>query len=212
MEPSKADCISTVAATTKIKRSDNWSISETETLVQEVVNNYDVLFGKFSSTLDNKSKDILWAAITTSVNTRSLSHRTTEQIKLKWRDLKSKAKKDAAKIVKEKGTGGEVDDVDMEEFQKMIVGYDEWFKKVVKVIGISTIVGMKAGRSANNPQKRKHEDEDCPSKSRNDLTVLQETLEETRLIRTEINRHNGLMERLTVAAEGLLEHMRLFSN
>lgn len=81
----------------------NFTIAETHTLLEGVRSHYDSIAGSFNSAkgggwkLTNKKKKDIWDVITQNVNAMGCGQkRTTEQVKFRWKNLKTRATKDHA--------------------------------------------------------------------------------------------------------------------
>ena len=92
----------------KQKRARKANFSGDDKLVGLVEVNYKTLVSKFCDTATLKSKNDTWAEITRKINAISTCLRTTEEVKKKWEDLKSKTKQKAAKVMAELGMTGNV--------------------------------------------------------------------------------------------------------
>lgn len=89
------------------KRKPRFSEREVDIMVERIYENADILFSRFSDTLTSKKKKIAWGSIVESVNATSFVHRTTEEVKKKWEDLKRVVKRRAAEVRKDRSrTGG----------------------------------------------------------------------------------------------------------
>lgn len=79
-------------------RSCNFTAAETNALLEGVRCHYGTIVGSFTSAKDtNKKKNDVWILITDNVNViGSGQRRTTDQIKLRWKNLKARATKDHA--------------------------------------------------------------------------------------------------------------------
>ena len=90
---STARPVSSVIPKRRVTRSVNFSASEDEVLVNEVEKRKNNLFGKFSAVLTKQSKDEEWARVAGAVNRVSTVVRTGDEVKVHWKNLKSKTKK-----------------------------------------------------------------------------------------------------------------------
>ncbi|KAJ7996461.1 hypothetical protein DPEC_G00237310 [Dallia pectoralis] len=79
-------------------RSCNFTAAETNALLEGVWCHYGTIVGSFNSAKDtNKKKNDVWISIKENVNAiGSGQRRTTDQIKLRWKNLKARATKDHA--------------------------------------------------------------------------------------------------------------------
>ena len=89
------------------KRKSNFSDSEIKTLIEKYDQHKYVITSKQSNTITNKRKKETWKSITASIKElqNSADFRTVEEVKKKWQELLSKAKKDAGRM-KRVPTGG----------------------------------------------------------------------------------------------------------
>lgn len=78
------------------RRSANFSTKETDKLVHLIEKNYKTLSSKFSDNNTREKKNECWNEIRRRLNATSNCHRTLDQIKKKWEDLKLKTKRKAA--------------------------------------------------------------------------------------------------------------------
>ena len=93
-------------AGSKLKRKPRFSDGEIRSLIHLFAEHQDVLLSKFNNLNTNEKKKKVWAEITTAVNARAVGvKRTVVEVKKKWKDLSSKAKKDASSQ-KNPSTGG----------------------------------------------------------------------------------------------------------
>ena len=84
-------------AESKPKRKQCFSDAEIHSLIHLFAEHQDVLLSKFNNSNTNVKKKKVWAEITTAVNARAVDvKRTVVEVKKKWKDLLSKAKKDAS--------------------------------------------------------------------------------------------------------------------
>ncbi|CAG2212715.1 unnamed protein product [Mytilus edulis] len=77
----------------KKKRRSNWDSSEISLLRQLVEKNLFTIRSKFSNSLTNKSKVEVWRGITVQINALGLHGRTVAEVKVKWQNMQSNAKK-----------------------------------------------------------------------------------------------------------------------
>lgn len=87
------------------KRKMNFSDGEIRKLIELYSQHKDVLTAKQSNSVTNKRKILIWGEITEAVNDSSDCLRSVKDIKKKWKDLLTKARKDASDK-KKKPTGG----------------------------------------------------------------------------------------------------------
>ena len=96
-----------VTSTEKKKRKANFSPSETALLVNLAEKDLSTIRGKFSSTVSNLKKQIVWQKITEQINSLGFEKRTCKEVKEKWNNLKQNAKTIHAGLVKSRTkTGG----------------------------------------------------------------------------------------------------------
>lgn len=96
------------------KRNPNWNDDEIRLLVSKVEALNDILFGKLSEGKITKSmKDRAWDSIAHAINTqcRQDVKRSTEEVRIKWQNIKSNTKGKAVKAKRKarKTGGGESD-------------------------------------------------------------------------------------------------------
>ena len=92
----------------KPKRKQCFSDAEIRSLIHLFAEHQDVLLSKFNNSNTNAKIKKVWAEITTAVNARAVDVKRTvvdHEVKKKWKDLLSKAKKDASSQ-KNPPTGG----------------------------------------------------------------------------------------------------------
>ena len=93
-------------ADAKPKRKACFSDGEIRCLIDLFHQNKDILLKKFNNSNTNQKKKKVWIEIATAVNARAIDvKRTVDEVKKKWKDLLSKAKKDAS-LQKNPPTGG----------------------------------------------------------------------------------------------------------
>ena len=91
----------------KLKRKPCFSDEEIRCLVDSFGEHKDLLLSKLNNSATNQKKKKVWAEITTSVNARAVHvKRTVDEVKKKWKDLLSKAKKDASSQMNPPTGGG----------------------------------------------------------------------------------------------------------
>lgn len=89
------------------KRKQNFSLYEIEIITDNVKKNLDLIQSKFTNAVTNKKKQMLWEEITQAVNAVGTAKRTVTEVKDKWKNLHSIAKKEFAEFKREiKVTGG----------------------------------------------------------------------------------------------------------
>ena len=90
------------------KRGPNWSCEEKEVLVEEFLKQKHILRGRFSSKITAQTKADAWAKVMNAVNQHNPDiKRDIENIKKKWENLLSSAKKDIIDYKKELRKTGE---------------------------------------------------------------------------------------------------------
>ncbi|XP_014678818.1 PREDICTED: myb/SANT-like DNA-binding domain-containing protein 4 [Priapulus caudatus] len=75
------------------KRKANFTASEKSYLADLVKDNYNILFGQFSSSLTAKMKHEKWEEIAGKINAIGVGSRTVAELKTLWNNLQMKAKK-----------------------------------------------------------------------------------------------------------------------
>lgn len=91
----------------KSSRSDNFTEAEVREITEGVKKYSGVLYGKFSSTVNQSKKNMAWKAILDSVNAVGGKNRKLKPIKTKVKNMKSKTKEIIASNKRERTkTGG----------------------------------------------------------------------------------------------------------
>ena len=91
----------------KKKRSSNWDSSEVSLLRQLVEKNIKVIREKQTNNLTNKMKNDVWQSITSEINALGIHSRSLSEVKIKWQNMQSFAKKSYAEVQKHaRQTGG----------------------------------------------------------------------------------------------------------
>ena len=91
----------------KRPRKTNWSDSEITVLTEKVEENLDLIRSKFSNNVTNAKKNTAWLEITEAVNAVGVAYRTAQEVRDKWKNLTSTAKKELSDFGKEqRKTGG----------------------------------------------------------------------------------------------------------
>ncbi|WAR28224.1 hypothetical protein MAR_013928 [Mya arenaria] len=80
----------------KRDRQTNWSMDEESTLVDFCVNNYSFLYGGLGPTVTKQGRHTKWEELREEISAVGPG-RTIDQLKKKWTDLKSAAKKNEIK-------------------------------------------------------------------------------------------------------------------
>ena len=75
------------------KRKLNFTVSEINILTSKVEENLDVLQSKFTNSVTNQRKNKIWDDITREINAVGVANRTSHEVKEKWKNLTSSAKK-----------------------------------------------------------------------------------------------------------------------
>ena len=86
----------------KRSRKTNWSDSEITVLTEKVEENLDLIRSKFSNNVTNAKKNAAWLEITEAVNAVGVAYRTVQEVRDKWKNLTSTAKKEFSDFGKEK--------------------------------------------------------------------------------------------------------------
>jgi hypothetical protein len=76
----------------KRKRSSNWDSSEI-TLQQLVQENMSTLRSNFTNSVTNSRKNSIWKNIAVQINSLGLHYRTDKEVKTKWQNMQTSAKK-----------------------------------------------------------------------------------------------------------------------
>ena len=89
------------------KRKPNFSMNEMSVITDSVRKNLDIIQSKLTNNITNKKKNQIWEEITKNVNAVGKANRTVQEVKDKWKNLHSTAKKEFSAFRKEsKKTGG----------------------------------------------------------------------------------------------------------
>ena len=83
------------------KRKLNFTVSEINILTSKVEENLDIIQSKFTNSVTNQRKNKIWDNITKEVNAIGVASRTTHEVKEKWKNLTSSAKKRFSDIRKQ---------------------------------------------------------------------------------------------------------------
>ena len=83
------------------KRKQNFSVYEIEVITDNVKKNLDLIQSKLTNAVTNKKKQMLWEEITQAVNAVGTAKRTVTEVKEKWKNLHSTAKKEFAEFKRE---------------------------------------------------------------------------------------------------------------
>ena len=88
-------------------RKHNFSASEVSVLTEKVEENLQILQSKLTNSVTNQKKKNVWTEITAAVNAVGVEKRTVAEVREKWKNLHSSAKKEFTNYRKEsKRTGG----------------------------------------------------------------------------------------------------------
>ena len=89
------------------KRKLNFTVAEIDTLTSKVHENLDVLQSKLTNATTNQRKNKIWDNMTKEINAIGVASRTTSEIKEKWKNLTSSARKMFADVNRQmRKTGG----------------------------------------------------------------------------------------------------------
>ena len=80
----------------KRKRSSNWDSSEITLLRQLVQENMSTLRSKLTNSVTNSRKISIWKNIAVQINSLGLHYRTDKEVKTKWQNMQTSAKKQYA--------------------------------------------------------------------------------------------------------------------
>ena len=75
----------------KVKRKPNFKEEENVCLSEGINNEKHILMSKFQNSVTNKKKREIWRELTAKVNSFGVALRSEEDLKKKWKDLKSAA-------------------------------------------------------------------------------------------------------------------------
>ena len=91
----------------KKARKANFSPSEISVLTDLVEENISTIQSKFTDSVTNRKKNEIWSDITNAVNALGIENRSVKEVKDKWKNLTSQAKKEFSGYGREKQrTGG----------------------------------------------------------------------------------------------------------
>ena len=89
------------------KRKPNFSVSEIAIITEYVGKNLHIMQSKLTNNITNKAKKEMWEEITREVNAVGQASRSVQEVKDKWKNLHSDAKKEFNTFRREsKKTGG----------------------------------------------------------------------------------------------------------
>ena len=89
------------SANSRKARKQNFSPSEIAVLTEKVEENLSVIQSKFTNSVTNQIKNETWKKIADTVNAVGVTMRTTAEVREKWRNLHSQAKKEFSVLAKE---------------------------------------------------------------------------------------------------------------
>ncbi|XP_028407876.1 nuclear apoptosis-inducing factor 1-like [Dendronephthya gigantea] len=91
----------------KKRRKLNFTVTEIDTLTSRVQENLGLIQSKLTNAVTNQKKNKIWENITKEINAIGVANRTTSEIKEKWKNLTSSAKKTFADVNRQmRKTGG----------------------------------------------------------------------------------------------------------
>ncbi|XP_069090716.1 myb-related transcription factor, partner of profilin-like [Pleurodeles waltl] len=94
-------------ADTPRKRKLKFAEKELEVLTDECCQHHDELFGKAALNVPDSAKKRIWQEIQEKVNSLGVSHRSVDELKKRWYDLRSRTEERVAERLREmRGTGG----------------------------------------------------------------------------------------------------------
>ena len=141
------------STTEKKPRGKNFSLQETETLIENIQNHKAYLFGSFSSVVTDEGKKKLWVEILNKVNAHNVAPRSVVQIQKKWSDYASRTKLKAASIKRSLAKTGNP------EATPELTPIEQ---KAIDILGNTAIYGIEeggeAGLSAQATQDEPHEE------------------------------------------------------
>ena len=79
------------------KRKLKFSSSEINKITELVEENLEIIQSKFTNAITNKRKQEIWAKIAGQVNAIGIARRSVQDIKDKWKNLQTTAKKEFAR-------------------------------------------------------------------------------------------------------------------
>ena len=111
----------------KRARKPNFTPAECAVIFENAEENINVIKSKFSSTLTNKNKSRVWEEITNKVNSPGVCKRDVMDVKEKWRNMVSLAKKEHYKcaVARRKTGGGKPPDSPKGTSEKIIQLFEE---------------------------------------------------------------------------------------
>lgn len=119
----------------KKKRSSNWDSSEVSLLRQLVEQNIKVIREKQTNSLTNKMKNDVWNNIAGQINALGIHSRSLGEVKIKWQNMQSFAKKSFAEVQKHaRQTGGGPPAKPLDQVTQNIV---EMMKDTASFVGLN---------------------------------------------------------------------------
>jgi hypothetical protein len=137
-----------VTSTPDSKRSENFTPSEDEVLINEMEARKAKLTGAFSATLSKQSKDREWMAVTAAVNKVSRVVRGVAEVRVRWKNLRFKCKANLGTkmnipFMKKTGGGGPLEALNSSEV------------RLVGIIGKTAISGIDGGLDSSQISRGK---------------------------------------------------------
>ena len=83
-----------MASPAKKGQKPNFSPSEIAVLTEKFEENMEILQSKFTNSVTNAKKIRIWEEIAAAVNSVGVTRRTTQEVREKWKNLQSNAKKE----------------------------------------------------------------------------------------------------------------------
>ncbi|XP_069114812.1 myb/SANT-like DNA-binding domain-containing protein 4 [Argopecten irradians] len=121
-------------ANIKRQRGKNFDAEETILLTELVEKNIGLLNSKLTNTITNQRKQTVWVSIAAQVSSLGKSVRTVKDVKTKWSNITTSAKKEfSAHKIYSKGTGGGPAPKPMDATTERVV---ELFKDSPNFIGL----------------------------------------------------------------------------
>lgn len=96
-----------MASPAKKVQKANFSPAEISVLTEKFEENMDILQSKFTNSITNAKKNKIWEEISEAVNAVGVTARSTQEVRDKWKNLQSHAKREFSSFKSEqKKTGG----------------------------------------------------------------------------------------------------------
>ena len=89
------------------KRKPNFSVYEIGVITENVKKHLETIQSKLRNNITNKKKQQVWEEITRAVNAVGTANRTVSEVKDKWKNLHSTAKKEFSEFKRESRKTGE---------------------------------------------------------------------------------------------------------